>query len=477
MNFIKRAVLSVKARKGKSLILFAVFLVVANLVLAGFAIQNVSKTANDLARQKLGVDVSLRLDEEKLMQNVAKQREENPGGRIKHPELSAEEADQLAKLSYVEDFNYLKSEMLVADGYTPVNADKGGEAVGGSVGGNNNGSMKMPDTFFQGVRSSDLLKDFKEGTNKIVEGRPITPEDKNKKVVLIEERLAEQNELQVGDKLKIKSTDEVSKVELEIVGIYKNSDITNFEESLPPMMHPSNRVYANYDSMKEFNENDNVNDTTINEAIYYLKDPESIADFKAEGKKTTIDFDLFKLDAHDALYQKMVGPIENIASTSKWIVYLVSISGSIILGLIIMLTIKERRKELGILLAIGEKKRKLVGQLLVEVLCVAVLAFGISIITGETVSQKMGDSLLQKEVIASEEQQQESNNLGFSFGMMNGQDKNKDVDPIDNIDVSISSQDVLNLGGLGLLIVVLSTLLPALSILRLNPKEILLKDE
>ncbi|WP_255350398.1 hypothetical protein [Lysinibacillus sp. ZYM-1] len=41
MNFIKRAFLSVKARKGKSIILFTVFLVVSNLVLAGFAIQNV----------------------------------------------------------------------------------------------------------------------------------------------------------------------------------------------------------------------------------------------------------------------------------------------------------------------------------------------------------------------------------------------------------------------------------------------------
>lgn len=61
MNFIKRAFLSVQARKGKSLILFTVLLVVSNSVLAGFAIQNVSKTANDLARQKLGVDVSLRL--------------------------------------------------------------------------------------------------------------------------------------------------------------------------------------------------------------------------------------------------------------------------------------------------------------------------------------------------------------------------------------------------------------------------------
>ncbi|WP_155590829.1 ABC transporter permease [Lysinibacillus cavernae] len=475
MNFIKRAFLSVKARKGKSLILFTVFLVVSNLVLAGFAIQNVSQRANDHARQTLGVDVSLRLDEEKLMENVAKQREENPNGKIKHPELFADEADHLAKSPYVIDYNYLKSDMLVADDFNPINGDKGDEGVVGTVGGSNSGNMKMPNTFIQGVRSSDLLQDFTDGTNEIIDGRPITSEDTNKKVALIEKRLAEQNELQVGDKLKIQSIDETSKVELEIIGIYKNSGITDFEGNLPAMMHPSNKIYTIYDSTKEMSEESDEKNVSIHEAIYYLNDPENIQDFKAEAKKTNIDFDLFKLDAHDALYQKMVGPIENIAATSKMIVYLVSIAGSIILGLIITLTIKERRKELGILLAIGEKKRKLIGQLLVEVLCIAILAFGISIITGETVSQKMGDSLLQQEVIAAEDQQQESNTLGFSFGMVGKQEK--DVEPIDNIDVSISSQDVLNLGGIGLLIAILSTLLPALSILRLNPKEILLKDE
>ncbi|MFY0521220.1 ABC transporter permease [Lysinibacillus sp. UGB7] len=472
MNFIKRAFLSVKARMGKSLILFTVFLVVSNLVLAGFAIQNVSQKANDHARQTLGVDVSLRMDEEKLMENVAKQREENPNGKIKHPELFADEADQVAKSPYVIDYNYLKSDMFVADDFTPINGDKDDEGVSGAVGGS--GNMKMPNTFIQGVRSSDLLQDFTDGTNEIIDGRPITSEDTNKKVALIEKQLAEQNELQVGDMLKIQSKDETSKVELEIIGIYKNSGITDFEANLPAMMHPSNKIYTIYDSMKEMSES-NETGVSINEAIYYLNDPENIEDFKAEAMKTNIDFNLFKLDAHDALYQKMVGPIENIAATSKMIVYLVSIAGSIILGLIIMLTIKERRKELGILLAIGEKKRKLIGQLLVEVLCIAVLAFGISTITGETVSQKIGDSLLQQEVIATEDQQQESNNLGFSLGMMNKQDK--DVQPIDDIDVSITSQDVLNLGGLGLLIATLSTLLPALSILRLNPKEILLKDE
>ncbi|HEY2494382.1 MAG TPA: ABC transporter permease [Paenibacillus sp.] len=474
MNFIKRAFLSIQARKGKSLILFTVFLVLTNLVLAGFAIQNVTETANDLARKKLGVDVTLGLDGDKFQNYVQKQRSEKPNERIHRPEISTEEADQLAESPYVKDFNYLKDSQGVADSYTPINGDNEGEAIGGAIG-KNQGNMKMPNTFIHGVRSSDLLKEFTEETNKMIEGRPITSEDKDKKVALVEKQLAEHNNLQVGDKLKIKSTDETSTVEFEILGIYETSTVDGNMESAPPLFHPSNKVYVSYESVKEFSENEDMKGTPIDKAIYYLNDPDHIEAFKAEGKNTGIDFDLFKLDAHDALYKKMVGPIENVASTSKWIIYLVSITGSIILGLIIMLTIKERRKELGILLAIGEKKGKLIGQLLVEVLCIAALAFSLSIFTGGAVSQTMGDSLLQNEVTSAEQQQEGANSGGLMFGM--DDDQGLEVDAIDNIDVSVTSQDMLKLGGLGLVIAILSTILPALSILRLNPKDILLKDE
>lgn len=474
MNFIKRACLSVQARKGKSLILFAVFLVLTNLVLAGFAIQNVTKTANDLARKKLGVDVTLGLDGEKFQKYVQKQRLENPNERIHRPEISTEEADKLAESPYVKEFNYVKDSQGVADGYTPINADQGDNAVGGSVGGSQE-IIKMPNTLIQGVRISDLLKEFVDETNKIIDGRSITPEDKDQKVALVEKQLAEQNNLQVGDQLKIQAQDDTSTIDLEIIGIYETSSIDSNMESAPPLFHPSNKVYVSYGSLKEFSENKETKGAPIDQAIYYLNDPNHIEDFKAEGKKTSIDFDLFKLDAHDALYRKMVGPIENVASTSKWIIYLVSFAGAIILGLIITLAIKERRKELGILLAIGEKKGKLIGQLLVEVLCIAALAFSLSVVTGGTVSQKMGDSLLQNEVASYEGEQQAENNPGFSFGMI--PDQGQDVEPIHDIDVRVTSEDMLKLGVLGLVIAFLSTILPALSILRLNPKDILLKHE
>ncbi len=48
------------------------FLIVTNLVLAGFAIQNASQKASDLAREKLGADVTLQPDIEKIMKKKGK---------------------------------------------------------------------------------------------------------------------------------------------------------------------------------------------------------------------------------------------------------------------------------------------------------------------------------------------------------------------------------------------------------------------
>ncbi len=48
----------------------AVFLIVTNLVLSGFTIQNASKKAADAARKKLGADVTLGLDFDKLGQKA-----------------------------------------------------------------------------------------------------------------------------------------------------------------------------------------------------------------------------------------------------------------------------------------------------------------------------------------------------------------------------------------------------------------------
>ncbi|QWG87433.1 ABC transporter permease [Bacillus mycoides] len=474
MNFIKRAILSMKKRIGTSLILMAVFLIVTNLVLAGFTIQNASKKAADAARKKLGADVTLGLDFDKLGQQ-ARETGEMP----KPPKLNTKEADQLAKSKHVKDYNYITNNFGIADGFKLVGASEGegkGKGNVAMVGGSGSGSeIDMNSSLMiEGVRKTLLQESFKNGKSKIVDGKPITEQMQDQNVALMEKRLAEQNNLKVGDKVKVQSGDKKETLEVEIIGIYETNE-QPMGQNPPPMMNPANKLYMPYSTLKKLETDEGMSSSI--QVVYLLNDPQYIDAFKKEAKKSDIDFNYFKLDAQDSLYKQMIGPIENIASTSQMIIYMVSIAGAIILGLIIMLSIKARRKEMGILLSIGEKKWKLMAQFVVEVVCIAILALGLSLTTGAKVSQFVGDNLLSGEIATASEEKDNSQNGSVMMVGAGGTPQNQNEDPIDKIDVSVTGEDVGKMGGIGLAIAILATLLPALSILRLNPKQILLKDE
>lgn len=472
MNFMKRAILSMKKRVGTSLILMAVFLIVTNLVLAGFTIQNASKKAADAARKKLGADVTLGLDFDKLGQQ-ARETGEMP----KPPKLNTKEADQLAKSKHVKDYNYITNNFGIADGFKLVGASEGeGKGNVAMVGGSGSGSeIDMNSSLMiEGVRKILLQESFKNGKSKIVDGKPITEQMQDQNVALMEKRLAEQNNLKVGDKVKVQSGDKKETLEVEIIGIYETNE-QPMGQNPPPMMNPANKLYMPYSTLKKLETDEGMSSSI--QVVYLLNDPQDIDAFKEEAKKSDIDFNYFKLDAQDSLYKQMIGPIENIASTSQMIIYMVSIAGAIILGLIIMLSIKARRKEMGILLSIGEKKWKLMAQFVVEVVCIAILALGLSLTTGAKVSQFVGDNLLSSEIATASEEKDNSQNGSVMMVGAGGTPQNQNEDPIDKIDVSVTGEDVGKMGGIGLAIAILATLLPALSILRLNPKQILLKDE
>ncbi|AZJ20826.1 MULTISPECIES: ABC transporter permease [Bacillus] len=476
MNFMKRAILSMKKRIGTSLILMAVFLIVTNLVLSGFTIQNASKKAADAARKKLGADVTLGLDFDKLGQQ-ARETGEMPN----LPKLNTKEADQLAESKYVKDYNYIGNTFGISDGLKQVGAsdrEDEGKGKAGMVavrGGSSSGTeIDMNASFIiEGVRKTALQESFKNGKSKIIDGKPITEQMKDQNVALMEKRLAELNNLKVGDKVKVQSGDKKETLEIEIIGIYETNEQAMGQQA-PPIMDPANKLYIPHSTMKKLEVDQGISSVQV---VYFLNDPQYIDAFKKEAKKSNIDFNYYKLDAHDSLYKQMIGPIENISSTSQMIIYIVSIAGAIILGLIIMLSIKGRRKEMGILLSIGEKKWKLMAQFVVEVVCVAILAFGLSITTGAKVSQYIGDNLLSSEIAIASEETDTSQNGTVMMAGPGGTLQNQKEDPIDKIDVSVTGEDVGKMGGIGLAIAIIATLLPALSILRLNPKQILLKDE
>lgn len=90
-----------------------------------------------------------------------------------------------------------------------------------------------------------------------------------------------------------------------------------------------------------------------------------MSDF-VESAENLIDTETFSLQTNDQMYQQMIGPISNVSKFSKNIVYLVGIAGIIILTLIVMLSIRERRYEIGVLLSLGESRMKIIGQFLLN---------------------------------------------------------------------------------------------------------------
>lgn len=484
MNFFKRALISITKRKVKSLILILVLGVVANMVLAGLSIQTATEKAGELARQKLGGNVKLEVDYEKAMSKV----EKGSNGTIGKPTfqvLTVDIAENLKSLKHLKAYNYISTGYGVAENFKAVkvesdNNKNGGVQMSHAIGTGPQEKLTPPNISLSGTLYTELLSDFTDGKSEIIEGRHLNEEDSNKNVAIIEKKLMEENNLKLGDMINIKSTNGKKETKLEIIGVFENkiNDANNFGGL--EIFSPNNKIYVPTGRASELKEEfmgENTPDT-IDSAVYFLDDPQNIEEFKNEAKTKDINFDNYRLDANDAMYKQMMGPIENVASFSKTIVLLVTVAGSVILALIIMLSLKDRKYELGVLLSLGESRMKIIGQLIVETALIACVAFGISTFTGKISAQNIGDNLLKNELKVAEEQQKEGAPGGVMVAVsQSGIINSQDTKPIEEMDVSVTSKDIQRLSIIGIIIVFISTIFPVISTLRFNPKTILVKTE
>ncbi|MCY8056086.1 ABC transporter permease [Bacillus inaquosorum] len=482
MNFIKRAFWNMKAKKGKTLLQLFVFTVICVFVLSGLTIQSAAQKSSELARQELGGSVTLQVDRQMQME---KQQDSGEKRSFESTPIKVSDANKLAALDHVKSYNYTTSASANAGNFDAIESSSSSDSSSSSSSSNAKNSQGGPqmvqaDLSIEGVISTALVDDFSDGDSKITDGRAITKSDVGKKVTVINETLAEENDLSVGDSITIESaTDEDTTVKLKIVGIYKTTSSGDDQAQNFSFLNPYNKLYTPYTATAALKGDDYKN--TIDSAVYYMDDAKNIDVFVKAAKKTSIDFDTFTLNTNDQLYQQMVGPIENVASFSKNVVYLVSVAGAVILGLIVMMSIRERKYEMGVLMAIGEKRWKLIGQFLTEILIVAVIAIGIASLTGNLVANQLGNQLLSQQISSSTDSTQTASGQmpggggGMGGGMFGHSSANVDV--IDSLNVAVSMNDMLVLGGIGIFIAIIATLLPSISVLRLHPKTILTKQE
>lgn len=465
---VKNAFLSIKKNIGKTILLFVIMFVIANLVIAGFAIKSASSKSVDAIKNTLGNEVTLSVDFRNMMKN--RDQEDIEGTTAS---LTTAIADQLKDLQYVENYNYSVS-AFVDSNLTAVETDQQQPYQG------DQGRMEMEnsgDFSLQANTTMAYLTDFTDENYSLIKGRLLSEEDSGTYNCVIETNLADENSLDIGDTLTITSgNDSAVSAELTIVRIY---EIENSTTDMKMMNgNPVNTIYTDLSVGMMMNNDDD----TITSAVYYLDDPENVEAFeKLVEEETDVDLETFSLKSNDQLFQNNSSSIDNISSFATLFLIVVVVAGCAILCLILALTIRNRYYEIGVFLSLGQSKIKIIGQQLIEIGLIAAVAFTLSLATGKMTANVISGMLTsndQEMVMEIDEAQNNDIVAPQQKGRGRFDLQNAFQEPESKeLDVSLTGETIIKLLGTTALICVVATIIPTIYILRLSPREILTRKE
>ena len=210
------------------------------------------------------------------------------------------------------------------------------------------------------------------------------------------------------------------------------------------------------------------------DATFILADPLKIDNFK-EKVQPLIPAYYLVMDLSNRF-----ATIQAPMAMMRWIadaVLTTSIIATILMmSLTLTLFLIERRYEMGIYLALGEKKLKIILQLLLEIMVISTIGITSSIFIGNITSAQISQFLLQNQLTElatvatramSFDGTRNLETLGFLVEMT-------PAELMANFDVSLTGQVISLLYGIGFIVIFVATIVPVMYLIRLNPKKILL---
>ena len=291
---------------------------------------------------------------------------------------------------------------------------------------------------------SNVEKDplFRSEVFKLIEGKNIAREETGK--VLVHEALVKKNQWKVGDKVSLKVLGEEKELELFIQGIFtgkKQEKYTGMSSDFS-----ENMMFTDYTTMTQiFGKKKLVTSLKI-----LVSDSEKLATLKAEMSKKSVQSEDYEISEEENQFSGMVESLDMVKQMIFMMIMAVIGAGIIVLSLVLILWVRERMYEIGILLAIGCSKMKIMGQFILELVLVSLPAMILAVMLGRIFVGWILGAVLRKESL---------DNLDLSSFM-----------------ISSGGLDMFAMSyGLLILIIVLAVIAASWMILVKKPKEILAK--
>ena len=358
-----------------------------------------------------------------------------------------------------------------------------------------------------------LVMDLEGGLIKLVSGRVFTEQEMNQSepVILISQAFADANNLDVGATIRLEQNvyetfnsfsgtfsghvmSDAKRIisepiELKVIGIFTPTMVMNNDANLINVLNHinlNNRLYVPIEVAKsstylllDYIQSNYPDEIQFFDEFYYedilfqLNDSLDLWHFNKASATILPDFWFI----HDLTYEfeAIANVMTGMQEIANMLVLGTVIASLTILGLLILLILHKRRQEIGIYLALGESRRQIVIQMLIEIVVISTFALTVSLFVGHLFANHVTQTMLQNDIISNPNVfinqdmgwANDFNRMGFGIHMTG-------EEMVEAYDVSLNLVTIFSFYGLGVLMIVLSTVFPILYLTYLNPKKVLL---
>ncbi len=454
MVLVKNALRSITRSKGRNILIGIIVLLIAVSACVGLSIRQAAVSTRDQALADMTVTAQIAVDRSSMMQGFRGDRNQGEGfdpSSFKEMfqgtgELSLEELQVYAGAESVQSFTYTLTASLnggegleAVDTSSSDSGDDGGsnQDSGGFPGfGNGFGGMEaltsQGDFSIIGYSGDDAMTDFVDGIRAITEGAMFAAGTESAECVISDE-LAAYNDLAVGDTLTFcNPQNEEETYTLTVVGIYHNEQASvqsgGMGGGMPLFSDPANQVLVSYPALKQIvdasaalqaqaeaaaDTEDEVEEgegAEIPAAVsgqvtgtYVFASVEDYEAFEGEARALGLA-DTYAVSSADVTqFEQSQAPLENLGTIALYFLLVVLAIGAVVLVVINVFNIRDRKYEVGVLTAIGMRKSKVALQFLTETLTVTLAAVIIGTAAGGAISVPVTNALLASQISAQEE--------------------------------------------------------------------------
>lgn len=368
MNLGTRAVLHTARKWKKTLLLFGLLLFITTLVLSGLAIADAQEEQAEEVRGTTGASFTVERDISTGGWN---------GNYSTQEFMSEDMIQQIAAADGVEGYD---ASLITLP---RIFNDKGEELAHENYSFYNYGSY-----------NSQYHELFLSGRFELVEGSHIT--DDMTDGILISRELAEWNGLKLGDTLTgiYYPENDTPAVDMKVVGIFdvvadKDDQVNAYDDT--SYYDYSSFVFCSMDVAEGLIKGWGEDGEGISEAYYYVTDAAQLENVIQEVQGiSSINWNNYKITANDEVYQNISSALSDTNTLVTTLIVVITVVSMVLITLILSMSIRSRKRETGILLAVGIAKPAVILQYVLETLLIAIVAFPLAYLSSTQVAGAIG---------------------------------------------------------------------------------------